>query len=585
MSKVDRRRFLILVALRASIQLLDVAGLALVGGLGAALALAGTNSSATLLGFEISLTNPSVFLFAVSLAASFFIAKSAFGVFLLRVTTRFLAKIEAKMSMIVAKRIFGMDLATLKQSSQGEINWSFLQSSTIAFGGLLNATATFFSELTLFISIFVLILATDPISGSLLAIYFGSVLLFFQLIINRRLRAIGERLSRNGVEIIDTMQDFVRAFREIVVLGGRGRMVAHLGDLRFDQAAANASHRFLQSVPRYFVEASLILGILGLMVWQFLRGDLVAGLASVAIMATGGIRMMGALLPLQNSFASIRGLGPQALKAHTIIRDALTFQPDEVSTQKVGTDIELPDGVGVRIQDLKFRYPGEGKSLDFEISRLDFPAGKVTAIVGKSGAGKSTLLELVLGLLSSDGSAGSIQIGSKITGGDGSRNGLAYVPQKPGLVRGSILDNITLFDLDPDPSRINRACSLAELQGVLAELPDGLDTLVGPQADGLSGGQIQRIGLARALYSEPKLLVLDEATSGLDTETEALVNTNLRSLLPDTTVIISAHRPNVIRSADYLVFIHRGRLSGSGTLAELKASSTEFREFSSSWGP
>jgi ABC-type bacteriocin/lantibiotic exporter with double-glycine peptidase domain len=160
---------------------------------------------------------------------------------------------------------------------------------------------------------------------------------------------------------------------------------------------------------------------------------------------------------------------------------------------------------------------------------------------------------------------------------------VSYLPQKPGLVSGSILDNIALgidrasinFD------QINHVIQQAHLTDVINELPFGIDGELGKHLDELSGGQLQRIGLARALYSEPKLLILDEATSALDANSESEISAVLQEMRGSVTVIIIAHRFKLLQNSDQIFLIEEGKISDSGTYAQLLATNRVFQELAS----
>jgi ATP-binding cassette subfamily C protein len=195
-------------------------------------------------------------------------------------------------------------------------------------------------------------------------------------------------------------------------------------------------------------------------------------------------------------------------------------------------------------------------------------AGQQIALIGPSGAGKSTIADLMLGLLEPDN--GRIEVNGK-SPRDVIRESpglLAYVPQRPGIISGTIEDNITL-GLSTDQRQLDRALEAAHLRSVIDNLPDGIQSNVGKRRDELSGGQLQRIGLARALYSNPGLLVMDEATSALDAESENEINVALDEMRGKVTVVLIAHRLNTIQRSDVVFLVEEGRITASGTFPEL----------------
>jgi ATP-binding cassette, subfamily B, bacterial PglK len=145
------------------------------------------------------------------------------------------------------------------------------------------------------------------------------------------------------------------------------------------------------------------------------------------------------------------------------------------------------------------------------------------------------------------------------------------VPQKPGLVSGTILENIALGEdaLSIDRRRAIEALRLAQLEELISGLPEGLETSLGKLQDGLSGGQMQRLGIARALYTHPGLLVMDEATSALDAESEAEIQRALDGMRGKVTVVLIAHRLNTIQRADQVMLVEQGHVKDTGTFKEL----------------
>jgi ATP-binding cassette subfamily B protein len=200
------------------------------------------------------------------------------------------------------------------------------------------------------------------------------------------------------------------------------------------------------------------------------------------------------------------------------------------------------------------------------------PAGATVALVGSTGSGKSTLLRLLLRFLDPD--AGRIELdGANIATLDPQalRRCIALVAQEPFLTDASVADNIAYGDTQADPARIEAAARAAQAHDFIASLPQGYANPVGEGGAELSGGQRQRIALARALYRDPRILVLDEATSAVDNETEAAITASLRAAAHQRSVLIVAHRLSTIRHADVIHVLEHGRIVESGTHEELLA--------------
>jgi ATP-binding cassette subfamily C protein len=205
------------------------------------------------------------------------------------------------------------------------------------------------------------------------------------------------------------------------------------------------------------------------------------------------------------------------------------------------------------------------KGVDVEINQ-----GEVVSIVGASGAGKSTIADLLC-LLITPSSGQILRTHQK---GDSSvhvRSRVSYVPQRPGMVSGTILENVALGVPIEEVNRqeVLDALRTAHLGALIDEIPLGIDAPLGKLKDNLSGGQMQRIGLARALYFRPSLLVMDEATSALDAESEAEIAKILDQMRGQVTVVLIAHRLNTVQHADRVFLVEEGKLIDQGTFQEL----------------
>jgi ATP-binding cassette subfamily B protein RaxB len=222
----------------------------------------------------------------------------------------------------------------------------------------------------------------------------------------------------------------------------------------------------------------------------------------------------------------------------------------EPDTSKIVGKIEL--------KNVCYRY-GQGEALVIDDASFEFPIGKCVALTGCSGCGKTTLCKIILGLISpTEGSVlvDGIQL-SKI-GNRAWRSLVGTVMQDDQLLSGSIIDNICFFDQSPDVGRVVLCSTLASIKDDIERMPMGFQTLIGDMGSSLSGGQKQRVLLARALYKNPKLLILDEATSHLDVANEMRVNNAISKF--DITRIVIAHRPETIAMADIVLELVDGKI-------------------------
>jgi ABC-type bacteriocin/lantibiotic exporter with double-glycine peptidase domain len=252
---------------------------------------------------------------------------------------------------------------------------------------------------------------------------------------------------------------------------------------------------------------------------------------------------------------------------------------DSISTNRAG--INFFDNTGfipeIELSEVSFRYPDSDTEM-LSGATLNIKAGSLIAFVGESGAGKTTLADLILGLLEPESGKVSLSGLKPIEAIQKWPGAVAYVPQDAVIFNGSIRENITLgFDnLDESQSQVSKAVDLASLNDFISELPRGLDSQVGDRGTSLSGGQRQRIGIARALYTNPKLLVMDEATSSLDGVTESIISENISKLHGKVTVILIAHRLSTIRNANSVIFLQKGQIRATGSFEEVRKQIPDF---------
>lgn len=567
------------------LNLLDIVAISLLGAIGA-IAFGGTINFpfVDLSAFELS----EIIAYLLGLTAALFTVKTVAGVLLSKHQFKFLARVETEYSSIISRHVLGADLTTLKSHTRADLEWSILRSTENAFSGVVGRSLILVSEAGLALLILSLFVYTDWFSALMVLVYFIVVLGALDLFSNKLSKKTGSDVTLGSVSVVQALVDSIVAIKEISVLSRLDFFLERIRDARARVAFGRATQNYIQAIPRLVIELALIWGAIGFVVFQSLRnnGDLDFGLLSIFVV--GGLRMMSALLPLQRAFMDLRFLAAQASGAQEIIREAIALKGQEIEQHTLSVESDPPQELLVRqaleveVKDVSFSYPDRASSEAVlqNINLVVYP-GQTLALIGPSGAGKSTLVDLILGLHEPS-------IGRILCGGIAPREfrnmnpgSIGYVPQKPGLVSGTVRDNVALGlkREEVDEDSLVEALRQAEIEDFVNSLPEGMDSSLGRHADSLSGGQIQRIGLARALYTRPKLLVLDEATSALDPETEASISVSLAGLRQKPTVIIVAHRLSTIQDADVVIAMDLGKIVATGSFKDLQESSPLVRRF------
>ena len=429
-------------------------------------------------------------------------------------------------------------------------------------GGIANLIITF---------VLLLLLAQTDLRLLLLilAVLLPTFLLFYRL--RSRFKQWGRETVEASQETIRIVNHSLGGLKETRVIGCEDYFQQQID--RQAEIMANASSKFstFQKIPRIVVETCLVIFlIIFVSVSQLLFEQNIQELTSVlAIFAVASMR----LIPVASQI--IQGMSQMQNRSFTVTQ--LYQDLKEIEKQKIDSsflekkqDLTMSFAKEVEINNLTYRYPGVAEP---SIDRISFNLikGQSIALIGKSGAGKTTLVDIVLGLLQPE--AGDINVdGHSIYRNVRAwQNLIGYIPQSIFLIDDTIEKNIAFGVADRliDRDRVNRAIKAAQLEELLVEMPEGIETMVGERGIRLSGGQRQRIGIARALYHQREILVLDEATSALDNETEKLVSEAISSLVGTKTLIIIAHRLSTVEHCDRIYLLDKGRIIKSGSYQEV----------------
>ncbi len=253
---------------------------------------------------------------------------------------------------------------------------------------------------------------------------------------------------------------------------------------------------------------------------------------------------------------------------------------DEVPEMQNKSDAKksVPNG-DIEFNHVDFSYSGEGGNLSLKDINLHIKSGQTIGIIGGTGSAKSSLVQLIPRLY--DVTRGSVKVGGVDVRDydlESLRDQVSMVLQKNVLFTGTIYDNIRWGDENASDEEVQRVCRLAQADGFVREFPDGYNTMIVQGGNNVSGGQKQRLCIARALLKKPKILILDDSTSAVDTKTDALIRKAFREEIPDTTKIIIAQRVSSVEDADQIIVMENGHINGIGTSEELLKTNAIYRE-------
>lgn len=577
MTPKERSKWFLLTGARALLSILDLAGILAIGFVVTSTAIFLTQGSSPnrileFAGLQVpAVTAQTLPVVAVAILATFLI-KALLSIVITKKLAFFVATVEANAAKSIAEIVFGRDLSQARRRSREEMAYAIQFGSPSAFNYLLNFTSTVIAEGSLLVLICFGFLLVDPWATLGAVAYFFVIALVIQYFVGTLMAKAGAKSAAGTIEANGAVADLITVFRELSVLGIRHKYIDRIHRSRIVAADSTAAQLYLNGMPRYIVESALLVGVAAFLLIQSYSGDIVSSAATVGVFLSGGFRLTAAMLPLQSALLNIKATLPSANSALEILQDkrmefAESVMRDPHSFESNPASPLSP--LRVKFTDTSFSYEGTDQIAVDGISFEILP-GQQVAFIGPSGSGKSTIADLMCGVLfPSDGSVG---ISSVENNSDLAQAGsVSYVPQKPGLVSGSVAQNVALgFDREEiDEAQVWSALQNANLTEVITALPDGIHTDVGKYQDSLSGGQIQRLGLARALFSNPGLLVMDEATSALDAESESEITKALDQMRGKVTVVMIAHRLNTAQHADRVFLLEGGELTDQGTFQEL----------------
>ena len=258
------------------------------------------------------------------------------------------------------------------------------------------------------------------------------------------------------------------------------------------------------------------------------------------------------------------------------INEVLDEVPEMEDKADAVTEVTNGD---IEFEHVNFSYAGEGGNLSLKDVNLHIKSGQIVGIIGGTGSAKSTLVQLIPRLY--DVTSGTVKVGGTDVRDynlKALRDQVSVVLQKNVLFTGSIYENIRWGDETASDAEVERVCKLAQADGFIREFPNQYETMIVEGGNNVSGGQKQRLCIARALLKKPKILILDDSTSAVDTKTDALIRQAFREEIPDTTRIIIAQRVSSVEDADVIIVMDKGEISGIGTSEELLKTNAIYRE-------
>jgi ATP-binding cassette subfamily C protein len=476
----------------------------------------------------------------------------------------------ANLTNNLLNKFSNLPLSSVRKWSSPEVNYATVSGIPTVLS-LLWTGISLIADSALILMFFVALFISNTFVTLGLLVY---VILLFGLLswINgNRISTAGSKAGKASSDSTKSVLELLSMFRELFVSNRLAFQVSNLRKARLEQGEATAMVEWLAQLPRYVIDTALILGIVVVAVGQSGAPSISIAASSTALFLTAALRILPTIAPIQGSINSIKNMKGLTERVHNFSR----FVESEIIDRNhylntLKNSHSSNNQFVIAVNNLSLSYLTTEKPAITDIN-FQIKSGSTLAIIGASGSGKTTLADCLLGLL--EPTSGKVEIDGTSpeiyrTINSGS---VAYVSQDVALIDGSIRQNVAfaLPDSEINDTKIYSALKRAHIDEFVRSLPQNLDTVVGERGTRLSGGQRQRIGIARALYSDPKILVLDEATSALDAETEAAITGMLKELHGQVTIISIAHRLSTVMHSDLVLFLRDGKLAGSGKFEDL----------------
>jgi ATP-binding cassette, subfamily B, bacterial PglK len=558
---VRERWALVGVALmRIFLTALDLGGIVLVGvvvSIVSGTQIGATSAVGTTLAFLASLGFANGYAVLAAAAIGFFLIKGLVSIWLNLVTARYLASLETQRSTRLFKGLLDSDMSAFDGLARNEILYGLTHSTSVIFSQTLTIATSLVGEIALLVAVSIYLAVTNFSLFAVIATFFGLVGAGMQYFLGTKATKAGYEAQTSLMKAQATAMGSLENYRQLRVFGRPDAYLERFAKYRRSLAMQNAVNSMLVGLPRYITEIAVMLGVGFLILLRSNDSVLSVGAPTVAVFLVGMFRIVASMLPIQSGLTALAKNRSETRLAYELI--------ERISANEKSVDAN-PVSAGesfVTVQNISFRYPLNNDCV-FENLSFSVAKGEFVAITGRSGTGKSTLADLLLGVrkphegqISIDG----MPVRKYLETFPG---GIGYVPQRVNLLDASLRENLLLGRTSTDEfsdAHLTRMLEALDLGGFLGSLPKGLGTRIGENGVELSGGQTQRIGLVRAILGNPRLLILDESTSALDVETSTIVTELIERLHGNTTLIVIAHHPETIRSADKVFRLSRGKLT------------------------
>ena len=416
------------------------------------------------------------------------------------------------------------------------------------------------SETIVFVFLLAVLLLSDWMMTAMIAVLLITTLWVIKSVIKPIMHKAGEDNQNYYSGLFKWISQTVQGIKEVKIAGKEQYFTDEYIKCGKGYVDAVQKYTLYNSIPRLLIETICIIGMVSYMMVLVATGrDFTQMMPILSAFSVAAIRLMPCANRINNQLTSIAFYQPFFMGVSDNLQDEISGKNTDMSFAKE-TDKKLPIHKSISMRDVTYHYPNSDV-LIFDHADMEIPIGASVGIVGASGAGKTTVVDILLGLLEvQSGGVYADDVNIKDEYRSWLKN-VGYIPQLIFMLDDTILKNVA-FGVPEDEIDMNRVWEVlkeAQMDEFVRSLPEGLNTGIGERGIRISGGQRQRLGIARALYYDPEVLILDEATSALDNDTEAAIMDAINSLQGRKTLVIIAHRLQTIEKCDMIYRIEGGK--------------------------
>lgn len=504
--------------------------------------------------------------------AIFYVSKNALVLVQTYLVQRLAHEATLKVSVALLQRYLRADSAFLFRRNSATLIRTLRESVEIVYPTVALSAVEVLAECCVLLAVTSFLVLVAPVQAVV-----GCAVAAVLLVVTLRLTQIrvggwGAELHDASGDAMKTAQQALNGAKEVKLLGKETYFSEAFGAARSRMVRLMVLHGTLSVAPRLFIEAVFVCVLVVVVIaLQLAGGDVRETIPLIGLVAYTGFRVLPSIQRLVYRLNSIR-FGRAALEQVRADFAATAGEP-------VGDTPEVSFERDLVLEQVTYRYPETERAALRGVS-LRLESGQWLGVIGPTGGGKSTMMDILLGVLRPSEGTFSVDGSTLADNPRGWQEQLGYVPQEIFLLDDSVQRNVAFGERDDevDPERLRKAIDRAQLRALVEELPDGLDTVLGERGVRLSGGERQRIAFARAIYREPRVVLLDEATNALDRQTERAVLGALREPPYQPTVVFITHRASALRDCAQIVILDRGEIVARGSHDEL-AKQPLFREF------